>query len=127
MKKILFTVFLLIFTTLSANATTTFVHYNVAGAPVSVSHGWNAPVSMRRAQTAYNRSYPHRYGYVRPARPARPARPCGYYNSSAGRQYYNNNAIRTVSAPVNTISRLNKDYTIRPRRSYVANGIRYYN
>ena len=117
----------MIFTTLSANSTTTFVHYNAAGAPVSVSHGWSAPVSMRRAQAMYNRSYPRRYGYARRAYPARPSRPCGYYNSSASRQYYNNNAIRNVAAPIHTVSRFDKDYTIRPRRSYVSNGIRYYN
>lgn len=103
---------------LGANAST-MVHYNAAGAPVSVSHGWRAPISMNRAQYAYNtgyrpRSYYRNYGYGYDRRPVN-------YRNVAG--------IYPVQKVVQqqSISRFNKNYSISPRRSYVANGVRYYN
>ena len=139
MKKLLLTVLCLIFTSLSVNAATTVVRYNGAGVPVSVSHGWHAPVTMRQAEAGHgygSRSYGHNYrpyayrsSYSYP-RYARPARPCGCNRARMASQSRGINYTNPSSSRVSTttqMSRLNKNYTIRPRRSYVENGVRYYN
>lgn len=145
MKKILLTVLCLMFTTLCANAGTMYVQYNNAGAPITVSQGWHAPVSMSRAETMYSRNYRGYNGYRRtsccnnrlatPARLAtvsRQAIPYGYVNTPIGMQKnpsiinYNNPTTNIVRS-THTVSRFDKNYTIKPRRSYVANGVTYYN
>ena len=135
MKKLLLTVLCLIFTSLTVNAATTSVRFNGAGVPVSVSHGWHAPVTMRQAEAGYgygSRPYGYRnsYAYTRYAQPARPARPCGCNRARMARQYSGINYTNPSSPRISTtakMSRFDKNYTIRPRRSYVENGVRYYN
>lgn len=127
MKKIILIVLCLMFSVMSANASTTYVRYNRAGVPVSVARGWGAPMSVSRAQAMYGQRY--RYGYPRPY---------GYqgmrYNnyprtSGCGRnnKYQPTVVVPTPVAAASTVSRLSKDYTIRQQKSYVSNGVRYYN
>lgn len=144
MKKIFLTVLCLMFTTLCANADTMIVRYNNAGAPITVSRGWHAPVSMSRAETMYSSNYRGYNGYRRtpccnrlamPSRLAttsRQAIPYGYANTPLGMQknpgiMNYSNPTNNVVRPAQTVSRFDKNYTIRPKRSYVANGVTYYN
>ena len=130
MRKFILTVLCLFITTLGANASTTVVRYNNAGAPVSVSNGWHAPVSVQRARTMYgynDRNMYRRNRYARPSMPYSYRRtPCGAYNNQPQIANYNI-PTQNVTGTVNSISRFDKNYTIRPRRSYVSNGVTYYN
>ena len=126
MKKFILTLLILVFGVMSANATT-MIHYNNAGLPISVSHGAYASVPIDRSKVLTGSYRPYRHGYSNIARPYRYRR-----NNMGGTQYgyripaYTNSASR-ASSSYTTISRFDKNYTIRPRRSYVANGVRYYN
>ena len=129
MKKFILTVLCLFITTLGANASTTVVRYNNAGAPVSVSQGWHAPISVQRARRVYgyDNGNMYRRRYSRPAMPYSYRRtPCRACNNQPQIANYNIPA-QNVARTVNTISRFDKNYTIRPRRSYVSNGVTYYN
>lgn len=144
MKKILLTVLCLMITSMCANAGTMSVRYNNAGSRTTVSNGWHAPVSMSRAEAMYS-NYGRRYGYrspcpcrsrlAMPSRVASPSRrtiPYGYSRTPLAMQQ--NSHIMNYNIPsagvartTHTVSRFDKNYTIKPRRSYVANGVTYYN
>lgn len=62
MKKFILLSIVILFTLTNANAVTTVVKYNNAGAPVSVTRGYGRPMSMSQA---------YQYDYDRYARPAR--------------------------------------------------------
>ena len=71
MKKLLLLVLFMCITTLGANATTS-VRYNCAGAPISVSHGWHSPVSVRTAESMSAGRRHYSYSRIRSAYPSRP-------------------------------------------------------
>lgn len=141
----------MLFSVLSVNATTV-VKYNVAGSPVSVTHGANYPISASqyrlRSQRAYNNlgNVRSRYGIApmgnmrtRTSIPTRigmpklagmqPLPPMTYRTSD----YYNTQpqvVTTKVAQPIKPISssRLNKNYNISaPKQIYKQNGVTYYN
>lgn len=124
MKKFLVTILFLMMTVLSANATTS-VRYNCAGAPVSIQRNYGVPVSMSTVRSAYNRSgnlYPGNTGYYRNYNYGRVP-----YSMQQRRMMNYNSPTAGVVQATRTVSRFSKNYSIAPRRSYVANGVRYYN
>lgn len=124
MRKFLVTILFFMLTVLSANATTS-VRYNCAGSPVSVQRGWGPSVSMSTVRSAYNRG-----GYLYTGNSRRPMN-YNYRSPNHSMQHgrmmnYNAPVARVAQVP-KTVSRFSKNYSIAPRRSYVANGVRYYN
>jgi len=128
MKNFLLLAVIFLFTTTSANAITTYVKYNNAGSPVSVTRGYGRPMTMAEAsQYGYNR-------YARPARPSvpsRPAMPYGYRTRHAhippALTNYNFPAP-VQSATIPNTSRLDRNYNVSlPQKSYTMNGVTYYN
>lgn len=127
MKKILLLVIAFLFSITYANATTTFVNFNNAGVPITVTRGYSKPVSIARA---------YGYGnYARPAQPSMPARPAMPYGYRTRNAYippsltnYNFPApVQSPTIPQQT-SRLNKNYNaVIPQKSYTMNGVTYYN
>ena len=130
MKKIILLSIVFLFTLTNANAVTTVVKYNNAGAPVSVTRGYGRPMSMSQAyQYDYDR-------YARPARlamPARPAMPYGYrtrqgYLPPSLNNYNFLAPVQSATIPQQQTSRLNKNYNaVVPQKSYTMNGVTYYN
>lgn len=132
MKKILLLAVIFFFTLTNADATTTVVKYNNAGAPVTLTRGYGRPMSMSQAsQYGYDR-------YAHPARPAMPARlamPARSYGCRTRHGYFptslNNynlvTPVQSATIPQQT-SRLNKNYNaVIPQKSYTMNGVTYYN
>ncbi len=124
MQKFFVTILIIMSTCISANATT-FVKYNMAGSPVSVQRGWHAPVSMKTAE----RTYTQRGRYMYNNRPINPYnyRRTPYSMQQTGRIVNYNYPTQSIAPSTRPISRFNKNYSITPRRSYVTNGVRYYN
>ena len=129
MKKFLLLTVVFLFTLTNANAVTTVVRYNNAGAPVSVTRGYGRPMSMAQAsQYGYSR-YAHP---ARPSMPARPAMPYGYRTRNAYippslTNYDYPAPVQSATIPQQT-SRLNKNYNaVLPQKSYTMNGVTYYN
>ncbi len=129
MKKFLLLAVIFLFTMTSANAVTTYVRYNNAGSPLSVTRGYGPSMTMAQAS---------RYGYTRYARPARPsvparpAMPYGYRTRHAhippSLTNYNFLApVQSATIHKNT-SRLDRNYNVSlPQKSYTMNGVTYYN
>jgi hypothetical protein len=123
MKKFLLIFAVFVFTTVEANAATSFVKFNNAGAPVTIARGGGNPVSVRTMSQG---------GYSRIAHPTLPARPAiPYYRSryvyAPPMPYYNYpTPIHTAAAP--QPSRLNSSTAPNiPTKSYTMNGVTYYN
>ena len=136
MKKLLLTVLCLIFFTLSANAHSGMVR-PVSSAPGLMRSSLYIPNPGAGPITSYHPSSRYRTSYGRPARPSRPARPIRPirpYYGCARRVYYSylpimyyDDPTPKVSQSQDTSSRFHREHTIRPKRSYVADGVRYYN
>ncbi len=124
MKKFLLVLAIFIFAAAEANATTAYVKFNNAGSPVTVTRGFNAPISVRS---------PAGSNYASPARTVAPIRtviPYGYRSRYAyipPMPYYNYPApIHTAEAP--QPSRLDSNTAPNiPTKSYTMNGVTYYN
>lgn len=137
MKKFLLLICMIIFTSLSANATTT-VYYNSAGAATHTRFGAGPRISsnMMRANPHLNHMAmfsPPRPRYYGPRRYARNnfARPYGMVDPIM-MPGYNNQVVMNASAASapktqEVTSRLSKNYQPRARKSYTRNGITYYN
>ena len=130
MKKIILVLVVFLFSCMGANATVS-VHYNNAGAPVSVSYGYHRPISMMRVQQ-YGSPYHHNYG----PRPHRPRPYVGYRYSDGHVGPYvgmqesitdgSGGGTHTINAQKN-ISRLSKDYKkITPQKTHTYGGLTYY-
>lgn len=129
MKKFLLLLVIFLFSITNANAVSTYVRYNNAGTPLSVTRGYGKPMTMSEAS--------QRYGYTRYARPAhpsvpsRPAMPYGYRTRHAHMPppLTNYNFLAPVqSATIPTQSRLDRNYNVSlPQKSYTMNGVTYYN
>ena len=142
MKKLVLSVLVLLLFEVSANATM-MVTYNVAGAPISYSRGAAPSISPYRMNHMTNRRYnvrpsihpcggirarnyiPQRIG-MPPISGMRPLPPMSY---RTGNYNYQPKIVYTQnSKPVQPISRFNKNYSINsPKKSYVRNGVTYYN
>ncbi len=112
MKKIIATVLLLLFTSLSANATTQ-VFFGNTGRPVSYSRGFH--------RASYNN-----FGSNAAFKPANRTY-AGIRNRQISREKALTKAI-AASAQRNMTSTLSRNYTpTRARSSYTRDGITYYN
>ena len=127
MRKLLLLLVIFLFTATNANAVTTYVKYNNAGSPLSVTRGYGMPMTMAQAsQYRYNR-------YARPARPsvpARPAMPYGYRTRHAhippSLTNYNFPApVQSATIPQSILDK--NSNAVVPQKSYTMNGVTYYN
>ena len=125
MKKFLLLVLGLFFCINCADAATTFVSYNNAGAPLTIARGASRPVSASRVSDCPCTRY------SRPSVPARPAMPYGYRtrNAHIPTALTNYNFPAPVqSASIPQISRFDKNNgAVIPKKSYTMNGVTYYN
>lgn len=142
-KKLLLTIILIGFTSLSANATYE-VNYGMGGQMTSISHGFYTTHSVNNfgSNALFLPQNTNRGGYGR-----RYARPGDYYSRSrCGDEYMSNHDIimertrmrqaymgnrmyNTPNIPPtnNSISRLDKNYTPSGYKTISSNGIIYYN
>lgn len=127
MKKFLLLLVVFLFTITNANAVTTYVRYNNAGSPLSVTRGYGPSMTMAQAS---------RYGYTRyarPARPSMPSRPAFPYGHRARHPQMpptmtNYNFLAPVQSAIIPKSRLDKNFdAVVPKKSYTMNGVTYYN
>ncbi len=126
MKKVLLTLLMIIFTSLSANATYT-VHFGNTGHPAYAVHGGTVRRSLHSfgsnaAFTPSNR--------IRPARVSRTkamTRAMKNMNRYGGNGYGNAYSYRAANVVSVEPSRFSRNYTPRTQRSYTRSGITYYN
>lgn len=124
MKKFILTLLLIMFTSMSAEATYV-VHYGNTGRPVSVSRG------IRPARSVYrygaNAAFSPGYRAARPRRVAACPRSTrrgeyGNYNNGYQSAYVNRAAVASTEP-----SRFSRNYTVPVRKSYSRGGMTYYN
>mgnify|MGYP006916069118 CR=1 FL=1 len=127
MKKIILILTVFLFTCMGASATVS-VHYNNAGAPVSVTYGAGRPMSMAQAAQYSANHRPHPVVH----RP-RPFVGYGYSNGHMG-PYVGiqqpivdgSNNHYTISTR-KSISRLSKNYKVpMPPKTHTYGGLTYY-
>lgn len=135
MKKFLLTVLLIMFTSLSANATYS-VSFGNTGRPAFVSHGGGMPRSMHNfgsnaAFTPRNRVYAgirnreiQRQKAVTRAIRSMASQNCGNSNYNYQRTM---GTTRNSVAVQNQVSRFDRNYTVRTQKSYTRGGVTYYN
>jgi len=138
MKKIVLTLFLIMFTALSSQATT-IVSYGAGGVPLTATSGVRR-VSVAGQHYGFGRNamfHPDNVAHNSMNRMRHRVPPCrrmsnNYYNNN--NYYYPNSNNAYYSAPMTPapmvtpqVSRLDKSYTIAPKSSYTRNGITYYN
>jgi len=127
MKKIILTVLVLVFTTLSANASY-MVHFNNTGRPVSYSRGIRPAASFNNY--GRNASFSPGYRRVGPRHYARPHRMANQHRQYANcPNRYNSYARRgtAISSYTPQTSRFSKNYTVPVTKSYSRGGMTYYN
>lgn len=132
MKKIILTIFVILFMSLSSNATT-IVSYGAGGVPMTATSGARR-VSVVGDHYGFGRNamfHPDNVAKASKQRALRNCRTCPYnnrYRKLTGNNY-NYYPAPMTPAPmiVPQVSRLNKSYTIAPKSSYTRNGITYYN
>lgn len=123
MKKFILTLLLIMFTSISAEATS-FVHYSNTGRPVSVSRGTFPARSTYRYGT--NAAFSPGYRAARPRRMAAcPHR--GQRGDYRNRRPYRAAYVNKTSVANVEPSRFSKNYSIPARKSYSRGGMTYYN
>lgn len=134
MKKFLLTVLLIMFTSLSANATYS-VSFGNTGRPAFVSHGGMSRsmhnFGSNAAFTPRNRAY----AGIRNREIQRQKAVTRAISSMAAQNYGNSNynyqrtmnGTRNSVAVQNQVSRFDRNYTVKTQKSYTRGGVTYYN
>ena len=140
MKKSLLVLFSMLFLSLSASAVTTYTKYSPTGKPISIRQGWGPEIPYAtyknnlRNNTTYIKPpmetyrYPRRY-YNRHYRTYNyPVYNTPVYTQPVYTQpVYTQPVVITNTETSKPLSRLDRNYVIPRKETYVRDGITYYN